>query len=270
MTDNPFADLIPGAPRAAPPRRAPTAQQGRRLEMQATGENIESANISQARGRTQARVESALADATIRKGMAEARSAEINATAAALKAKYPQLSEYQAVAAARYINMDEGNRLYENALARGYKPDALGNRVTYMLEKIPFGGQELADWLRSPLAEQADLGVRLYKAGQRRAETGQAGPKEEGPEVRTRTFPSPFAVDTKERREQLRRVRLRQIAAQRATAGAAAEATQIGGLPPGVTPAEARAQAVSAIKDGKPRAAVLQRLQQMGVSTEGL
>lgn len=249
--------------------------------MAATGAQIDSARMSQAnaaqdllkapidraRAAQALRVDQALQDATIRKGIADAGKAEVEELAARIKARYPEMSESQALASARYVNMDEGNKLYEGALKKGYKPDALGNKLTFMLEKIPGFGQETADWIRSPMAEQAALGERVYKAGQLRAETGAGDRATEGPDVRTRTFPSPFTTDSPERREQLRRIRQEQIAVQRRIAGPGAEPQ----LPPGLTPAGARAQAKAAIaRNPTKRAAVLERLKALGVDTTGL
>ena len=237
MADNPFDRFDAPAARPRPAQR-PMLTQKRDLELEGARSNLASdamgrakaaadlrqAPIDQARAQEALRVEKALADAEIRKGLATADTAEAEATAAKLKAKYPQLTEGQALAMARYVNMDEGNLLYEDALKDGYRPDAMGNKAMFLLDKVPLIGQEAADWIRSPVAEQAALGERIYKAGQLRAETGAGDRATEGPDVKTRTFPSPFTADTQRRREQLRRVRRRQIAAQRITAGGGADA----------------------------------------------
>ncbi len=165
-----------------------------------------------------AAVDQATQQATIDKILADSKKATAEAAAADLKSRYPELTQGQAVALSRYVNMFEGNKLYERAIKEGYRPSAFGNKITTTLDKIPLG-QDIADSFRSPEAQEAVIGERTYKAGQLRSETGAAGPKEEGPEVRTRTFPSAFGPDDRKRQAYLREIRRNQMAAQRIGSG---------------------------------------------------
>lgn len=277
--ENPFADLIPGAKKA----RAPTAVQNRRLEMGATGESIESANVNQAQGRTALAVDSAVVSSDIDKRRAdaeraktEAERAKIEIEAARLKARYPEMTDAQRTAAARAVVMQRGEALYQKALKQGYKPEALGNKVTDALSNLPWNiGDPAADFLRDPKAEMAVQGERLFTEGALRTMTGAAGPKEERPQTKMQYFPNPWQSGSPDLRRDLEALRKEQIETARRAAGPALSVTPRAAaapkaLPAGLTPAGARAQAKAAIAAGKPRAAVLQRLRDLGVDTTGL
>lgn len=274
--ENAFADLIPG--KTAAPHSSAASE--RQLQHRATQEQIESAGVNQAEGMqsiltapiTRARqatalqVDQATRDAQIRKALADANSAELENQIKALAAKYPNLQADQITTAARYNLMKAGEGLYQGALKKGYKPDALGNKVTYMLDKIPGIGTDVANLIRDPKAEQAQLGERNFTGGALRQETGAGGPKEERPELRSRYFTTPFMADTPDIRASLQKIRQQQIDTARRASGPLATPQ----LPPGLTPAGARSQAKAAIAAGKPRAVVLKRLQDMGVDIQGL
>lgn len=277
----------------APVKTAPNPiEQKRRLEPLQAQESINASRMSQATAAADLRkaptdlaraqvalgVDRAIADAEIRKAIAQADISEQEAVAARIKARYPQLTEAQATAAARVVLMEEGNKLYASARKQGFEPTNMMNRLASVAKAVPVAGEGLADIIRSPAQERAALGERLFTEGALRTVTGAAGPKEERPEVRTQYFPSPWQSPNRQTRNDLEAIRNRQIATIRNVAGPAASPattlpkTERGPpkLPPGLTPAGARAQARAAIAAGKDRALVLQRLQQLGVDTTGL
>jgi hypothetical protein len=290
MAENPFADLIPGATpsRAAP--AAPTRQRERALQVQQTQEAIRSSRLGQAataadlakapvdkaRAETALTVDQATADANIRKAVAQAEIAEFDALKARFQAQYPQLTEAQATAAARVVLMEEGNRIYNEARRKGYEPTATTNRLASMAAAIPVAGPGLSDVVRSPLEERAALGERLFTEGALRTVTGAAGPKDERPEVKGQYFPTPWQSPDRKTREELDRVRARQIQTIRGVAGPAAEGGKLalpGGAPRTVTtlrkPTASMLQQYKLVPPDKRREA-RQRFEAAGYDISGL
>ena len=263
------------------PMQAQESINASRMSQAATAQDLLKAPIDRARAVTSLSVERALADAEIRKGLATADKAELEAIAARVKARYPDLSEAQATAAARVVLMEEGNKLYGKARTQGFEPTSGMNRIASLAKAVPIAGEGLADFIRTPVQERAALGERLFTEGALRTVTGAAGPAGERPEVKSQYFPTPWQSGDRNLRRELEEVRARQIATIRNVAGPAVvgapAATTLTPtprgppqLPPGLTPAGARAQAKAAIAAGKPRAAVLDRLRKLGVDTTGL
>lgn len=249
MAADPFADLIPGAktgPRAPTRARANEVQlrgaeasiDSARASQAVAGETLKSAPIDRARDVESLAVQRATRDAEIRKAIATADSAELELEIKRLASKYPNVTSDQITTAARYNLMKQGNDMYENALRKGYKPDALGNKVTYLLDKIPGIGTDVASMLRNETAQEAQLGARIFGGGALRQETGAGGPQGERPEIMSRYFTTPFMPDTKTLRGSLSKLRKQQIETARRASGPLAVAES---LPP---------QAISKLKEG--------------------
>lgn len=283
MAADPFADLIPGAktgPRAPTRARANEVQlrgaeasiDNARASQAVAGETLKTAPITRANAASDLNVARATEDARIRKELASADVVEQQAVAARLKAKYPDLTEQQSLAAARYILMDEGEKLYQTALKSGYEPTSGGNRVASVAKNLPFvGNEDLADLIRDPISERAAAGERLFTAGALRQETGMGGPKEERPGITRQYYPTAWQSKNPRFRKELEAVRRRQIATMRTVAGpAVAEGGVAAEVPKGMTPQAVLQQAKAAIAAGKDRAGVIAKVRAMGIDPKGL
>lgn len=244
-----MADIVdPFKKRAAPRPVGPTRSEERALEARAKQESIQSANMSQAtaaadlakapidraRAAQALKVDQATTPAQIAITQAEAERKQIELEKLRKERGFLTPQEQQALAANRVVLMIEGERQYKRALERGYRPDALGNKVTALLDKVPIVGKEAATLLRDPKAELAVQGERTFRQGALRSLTGAGDRKEEGPTVGEIYFPSPFQSNDKELRDQLAALRARQIATMKTAAGPALAPEQGATLPPAV------------------------------------
>lgn len=270
----------------AAPRRGPTRSEVNRAQLRGTEASITNAYVNAAQGQaalekapidkanaaSDLNVARATEDARIRKELASADVVEQQAVAARLKAKYPDLTEQQSLAAARYILMDEGEKLYQTALKSGYEPTSGGNRIASVAKNLPFvGNEDLADLIRDPISERAAAGERLFTAGALRQETGAGGPKEERPGITRQYYPTAWQSKNPRFRKELEAVRRRQIATMRTVAGPAVAGGGVSAeVPKGMTPQAVLQQAKAAIAAGKDRAGVIAKVRAMGIDPKGL
>jgi hypothetical protein len=233
MAENPFADLVPGA--KTTPRRAPTRSDVSSAQLRATeastassrisqavaGANLKQAPIDTARAATALSFESAVKDARIRKELAEAETADLALAAAKVKKRYPELSATQSTAAARYILMDRGESVYQQAVKKGYEPTDMRNRLASMARGIPMFGANLADVIADPNAELAELGKQSYTEGALRTVTGAAAPGDERPTTAKQYFPTEWQSKNETLRRELAETRRAQRESMKAIAGPA-------------------------------------------------
>lgn len=254
-------------------RPAPSAVDQTRLGMAAQGASIDSARASQAQIAQNLTVDRATTAAQIEKTIADAQRTQLELQKAMQQKGFLDLKEQQALAAARAVLMMSGEKMYGESVRKGYEPTAMRNKIASVAEGMPFVPEAMArgvsDWIRDPNAEVARQGERVFTEGALRTVTGSAGPKEERPQTQVQYFPSAWQSRNPRLRSDLAALRKQQLATAKAVAGPALGASQPA-LPDGLTPAGARAQAKAAIAAGKPRAAVLKRLKDLGVDTTGL
>lgn len=279
-------DDIPTA-RAAPARgRAPTAVQNRRLQMGATAEGMESADVNQAQGRTSLAVDTAVIPSDIQKRRADSTKAQIDALEANVRSRTPggfATAEERQTAYHYGVLQDSENRI-RGALMKDKKAEA-APLLPELMERIPLG-DVFANYITDPerrivRTNQMDmLDSALWLT------TGAAyTPKQL--EIKYRGyFPQPGddPATRKEKAEKLNNMIA--LARRRAAMGLSAPGgdgpagpngpTGPSGpsgpktLPAGMSAAGARAQAKAAIAAGKPRDKIIERLRQMGVDVTGL
>lgn len=282
-----FADLIPGArgPSGGRGGRGPTAVADRELGMAATGENIESANVTQARGRTALAVDDAVIPDDIAKRRADSTKSQLDALEARTRARIPGglATQDERQTATMYLRMLDAQMRANLAVAEDKKA-AEAPLLPELVERLPLG-DIASNYMVSParrrvVSNNLDmLDAALWLS------TGAAYNKEQLRNLSKAYFPQP-GDDPKTLKDKngklnnlIQSARTRasmglttpggeeaigEVTSGRATQGAATP------LPAGLTPEGVRSQARTLIKQGVPRAKVLERLMKYGVSTEGL
>ena len=137
MQENPFADLIPGS-KVGP--RGPTAVQNRRLEMGATGESIESANVNQAQGRTALAVDTAVVPSDIAKRRADSTKSQLDALEASVRSRVPGglATQDERQTAFNYLRMLGSKASRDFAVAKDKKAGE-APLLPELVERLPLG-----------------------------------------------------------------------------------------------------------------------------------
>jgi hypothetical protein len=125
-----------------------------------------------------------------RKAVSDAEIAELNAVKARKAAGLPEYTEAENKARSGFVLMKQGEKLYKDAVQKGYDPGYYKNVIGNVAETIPGIGPIISGSIRDQYGRMGRQGERAFMEGYKRKLSGAAvGEKKEEPSMLATIFP---------------------------------------------------------------------------------